>query len=154
MNDQAKKDALDFLMNEKVGVLATVAEGNPHAAFIYYICDEYFNIYFTTVVNTKKHQNIASGSKVAFTVGKTKPPQTVQIEGSAEIVSDENTINALAALYIDIATENTHYPVPLTKLDWEKGVVMYKITPTRLKWSDFTDSKKKEEKGVSVVIIG
>ena len=153
MNTHIKKEVLEFLMSQKIGVLSTVSDGKPHGSYIYYVVDENLDIYFTTPASTRKHQNIFSNNRVAFTVGTTKPPKTVQIEGEAEIVVDDNTIKALTALYVDVATENNHYPVPLTKLDWEQGVIMYRIRPTWLKWSNFTDSKKGKEHEVAVVVI-
>ena len=153
MKTPIKKEVLDFLMNQKIGVLSTISDGKPHGAYIYYIVDENLDIYFTTPATTRKNQNIFSNKRVAFTVGTTKPPKTVQIEGDAEVVVDGNTIKALTAAYIDIASENNHYPVPITKLDWEQGVVMYRIRPKWLKWSDFTDSKKDKKHKVSEVVI-
>ncbi len=154
MNTQIKKEALDFLMSQKVGVLATVVDGQPQASYIYYIVDEDFSVYFATVVNSRKHDNIQSNSKVAFTVGTIKPPFTVQLEGVAEVVVDENTIKAVTANYYDIATENNHYPVPITKLDVRNGLVVYKIKPIWLRFSDFTNRKNKGDHGISEVLIG
>ena len=153
MNDLLKKEVLKFLTDQKVGVVSTISENRPNGAYIYYIVDENLDIYFTTVVSTRKHKNIALNVNVAFTVGTIKPPKTVQIEGLAEVVTDENTLKALTALYANIVTENNHYPVPLTKLDWQQGVVMYRIRPTWLKWSNFASAKGKTDQGVSLVLI-
>jgi nitroimidazol reductase NimA-like FMN-containing flavoprotein (pyridoxamine 5'-phosphate oxidase superfamily) len=153
MNDLLKKEVLKFLMSQKVGVLSTISENKPHGTYIYYIADENFDVYFTTVVSTRKHKNISSNMNVAFTVGTIKPPKTVQIEGPAEVVTDKNIIMALTALYTEVATEDNHYPVPLTKLDWGEGVIMYRIRPTRLTWSNFASAKGKEGQAVSLVLI-
>jgi general stress protein 26 len=152
MKTQAKIDALKFLMSQKAGVLSTVNNGQPQSAFIYYIADENFSIYFATVVNSRKHDTIQVHNKVSFTVGTIKPPKTVQLDGTAEVVVNEDMIKAVTANYYDVATDNNHYPVPITKLDVGNGLVIYQIKPTWLQWSDFTE--KKEGYSVSEVIIG
>jgi general stress protein 26 len=153
MNTQAKKDAVEFLMSQKVGVLSTTSNNQPQSSYIYYIADEDLSIYFATVVNSRKHDNLQVDDKVAFTVGTIKPPVTVQIEGIAEVVVDKDTIKAVTANYYDVAVENAHYPVPITKLDVRNGLVVYRIKPTWLRYSDFTDRNKVEKHGISVVLI-
>lgn len=154
MKTQEKQEAIKFLMSQKVGVFSTIADGQPQSSYVYYIADEDLSIYFATVVNSRKHDNLQANSKVAFTVGTIKPPITVQVEGVAEIVVDENTIKAVTANYYDVATENSHYPVPITKLDVRNGLVVYRIKPTWVRYSDFTDRNKEDKHGISVVIIG
>jgi general stress protein 26 len=153
MNEQAKKEALEFLMSQKVGVLSTIADGKPHGAHVNYVVDENLDIYFITPIGSGKQKHISSNKNVAFTVGTAKPPKTVQVEGEAEAVTDDATIKAVVAQYVDDSTENNKNPVPLGKLDKPDGVIMYRIRPLWLKWSDFTDSKEKGKK-TSVVIIG
>ncbi len=153
-HEEAKQKALKFLMTQKGGVLSTVSADQPQSAFIFYDADENFDIYFPTAVTTKKHLNIQANNKVAFNISTIKPPQTIQIEGVVEQVTDRAITENALGNYIDSATYHTNHKAPLTKLDWEKGVILYRIKPTWLKWSDFSDSKTGKEHPVSVVIIG
>ncbi len=75
------------------------------------------------------------------------------MEGSAEQVTDKNTITAVLAGYVDVATDDMKHVAPITKLDWEKGVVIYKISPTWLRWSDFADTPPKEKSEMVTVLI-
>lgn len=153
MNTQAKKDALEFLMSQKNGVISTVTNEQPQSAYIYYMADENLNIYFITMIHSRKYNNIQLNNRVSFTVGSEKPPRTVQIDGTVEVVTDENTINKVTANYYSSMKENNLYPVPLTKLATTNGLTVYKIQPHWLRWSDFTDMKKKDDYGVSIVLI-
>ena len=47
-------DALAFLKNNFVGVLATSYLNLPYASTIYYTSDDKFNIYFVTKMNTRQ----------------------------------------------------------------------------------------------------
>jgi general stress protein 26 len=153
MHAQMKEEALKFLMAQKGGVLSTVWDDQPQSAFIYYDADEDFSIYFPTIVNTRKDQNIQAHNKVAFTVSTINPPRTVQIEGVAEQITDKEMIEAVMANYMDIATYQMKHAAPITKLERGKGVLVYKIRPTWLRWSDFSDAKIKKDHSVSVVLI-
>ena len=153
MNTQAKKDAYIFLKDQKIGVLSTILGQQPQSAFIYYTIDENLNIYFITLVNSRKYFNLQSNNKVSFTVAADNPPRTVQLDGTAEISTDTNTINTVTANYYAAITKNSQNPVPVTKLDVSGGLAVYKITPQWMKWSDFTDMEKKGGQGVTEVII-
>ncbi len=138
MKTPEKKEVVEFLMAQKAGVLSTVSGDQPHASYIYYVADEDMSIYFATPVNSQKHENIQVHNKVAFTVATINPPQTVQLEGSAEVVVDENTIKAVTANYYDIASSNKHSEIPITKLNLDNGLVIYRINPRSMRWSDFS----------------
>ena len=152
MNTQAKKYVLDFLKSQKIGVVSTVLGAQPQSANVYYTTDESLNIYFITPVNCRKYFNIQSNNKVSFVVGTENPPQTVQVDGTAEVVTDQNTINTVTANYYAALVKNNQ-PIPVTKLDVTGGLVVYKITPRWMRWSDFTDMIKKGGYGVTEVII-
>lgn len=153
MHEEIKKKALKFLMTQKGGVVSTVMGDQPQSAFVYYDVDENFTIYFPTVVTTRKHNAIQENNKVAFNVTSIQPPYTVQIEGVIERVDDQVVTENAVANYIDIATHHMKHKAPLTKLDWEKGVVLYRIVPTWLRWSDYSDTTSGSGAPTSVVLI-
>lgn len=152
MNDQ-RKAALDFLMTQKGGVVSTVSGDQPQSAFVYYEGDEDFSVYFVTTLTTRKYKNIQSNKKVSFTVATIKPPQTIQLDGMAEEVNDVDKVRIILANYMDTASSGVENKPPVTKLEWEKGLIIYRIKPTWLRWSSFIE----HENGIkrfSVILIG
>jgi len=152
-NEQAKKDALKFLMTQKGGVLSTLAGDQPQSAFVYYDVEEDFSFSILTVIDARKRKNMQAHNKVAFVVSTIKPPRTVEIEGVASQVTDKDIVENVLANYSDIATYQMKHAAPITKLGWERGVAIYEIKPTWLRWSDFSDTKSKKRRDVSVVLI-
>jgi uncharacterized pyridoxamine 5'-phosphate oxidase family protein len=151
MNDQTKKDALEFMMSQKGGVISTVSENQPESAFVFYDADEDFSVYFPTFLTSKKHQNIKINNKVSFNISSVKPARTIQIEGIAEEVTDKAILENAIGNYMDIATDEMRHEAPISKLNLEGGVVLYKIKPTWIKWSDYSNSKS--EKSLQSIVI-
>lgn len=74
---------------------------------------------------------------MAFTVSNEEEPQTVQMRGVAAEVPHENENIRIVEQLLKNVTSNPLYTAPLTKLDPGK-VVLIKITPHWMHWSDFT----------------
>ncbi|MHA4874923.1 pyridoxamine 5'-phosphate oxidase family protein, partial [Enterococcus faecium] len=82
-------EALSFLLAHNTGVLATIAsDGGPRARLVYYTCDDEFRVYFMSLANTRKAEDIANNAKAAFVVSETSLPRTLQIEGTVEDLTD------------------------------------------------------------------
>ena len=152
MNDQ-KAAALEFLMAQKGGVLSSVAGDQPQSAFMYYEADENFSIYFVTTLTTRKYKNFQTSKKVSFVVATMQPSETVQLDGVVEEVHDADKARAILANYMDTATADMKNEPPITKMNWEKGIVLYRITPTWLRWSSFIETENGRQRS-SVVLIG
>lgn len=135
---EEKKAALEFMKEHQAGVLATVdADGQPHASAVYYLCDDDFNIYFLTPLNTRKSVSIKKNPKVAFVVGRQDAPQTVQLEGVAqEIQYEEEKTKKVSDLVGVLMGASKFYP-PITKLD-KAEIVLYWIQPKWVRWADYT----------------
>ncbi len=151
MNNKSKDEALSFLMSQKGGVISTVSEIGPESAYVFYDADEDFSIYFVTVLDSRKHHNIQKNNNVSFVVSTVNPPQTVQIQGEAFEVQDREVLKNALANYIDIATYQMKNHAPLTKMSIDNGMIVYKIEPKWVRWSDYSDTKDGE---TSVVLIG
>lgn len=133
-----RDEALEFLVNHDVGVLATTsADGQPSARMVYYTCDDSFNVYFITLKNTRKAAQIAANAHVAFVVSETDTLHTIQIEGEAHDISETATNDALVTDFVKRLTKETPYGIPLTHLD-PSSLAFYKITPSWVRWGDFT----------------
>ncbi len=150
MNNKSKEEALSFLMSQKGGVISTVSDASPESAYVFYDADEDFSVYFVTVLDSRKHLNIQKNNNVSFVVSSVNPPQTVQIQGEAFVVEDKEVLKNALANYIDIATYQMKNKAPLTKMNIDEGMVVYKIDPNWVRWSDYSDAKDGEN---SIVLI-
>jgi general stress protein 26 len=138
-DSQAKRDeALSFLVNTDVGILATSSrDGQPSARMVYYTCDDSFNLYFITLKNTRKAAQIAQNSRVAFVVSEIDSPHTIQIEGEAHDISATATNDAMLTDFVKRLAAHTQFGIPLTHLDASE-LMFYRITPSWIRWGDFT----------------
>ena len=137
-SEGTRDEALSFLVNHDVGVLATISRaGEPHARTIYYTCDAAFNIYFITLKNTRKAMDVASNPRAAFVVSEIEVPKTIQIEGNIADLTDTATNDALLTGFIHRLTTDKPYSIPLTHMD-SGELKFYKLSPTWVRWGDFT----------------
>jgi len=144
MND-TKAEALAFLKNAKTGVLSTISkEGNPHARLVYFACDEAFNIYFMTMLNTRKAGDISAHPQVAFTVSTVEKPKTLQLEGTAEDVTDGPVADSTVEAIFKNLQSNEQYFAPLARMD-RGDVQFYRIAPTWIRFGAFTHGHTSEE---------
>lgn len=136
--DGKREEALSFLFAHTSGILATVSpEGNPHARLMYYTCDDFFNIYFLTVANTRKAGDIAAHPRAAFVISELEMPRTLQLEGTVENLTDTAVIDPLLTDFVHTLTSVKPYGIPLERFD-TGTLAFYRITPDWIRWGDFT----------------
>ena len=76
-----------------MGVIATVGkDGIPEAASVNYLLDENQIVCVLTDKDSRKVQNLRDNPHIAFVVGTTPVPHTVQIQGTAEIIESSNDL--------------------------------------------------------------
>ncbi|CAN5134304.1 hypothetical protein BH11PAT1_BH11PAT1_6600 [soil metagenome] len=142
---KTKKEVYVYLKSLAIAVLSTVSsEGNPHAAVIYFISDEDLNFYFLTKSDTRKAKNLTSHSEAALTIVDPNSPRTIQVTGPvSEIEEPQMYINIMDKISEENAKGNNFFwPPPLSKLDSDGDLVLYKLTPNWLRYADFTESTK------------
>jgi len=91
MNKELLNKIIMFLgiQKSKLGVVSTVnQESRPESAFVYFTFDENLNIYFATRDSSRKYKNILENKNVAFVMATENPPQTLQLEGVANVHND------------------------------------------------------------------
>ena len=138
VSEQNDKKALEFLSKHKTGVIASVTtDGVPHAATVYFTAGDDFSIYFLTKTSTKKYKIFTENGVIAFVVSSEEEPQTVQLQGVVKEVAREDQSMRIMERLLHNVTSNPLYTAPLSKLEDAK-VVLMKITPHWLRWSDFT----------------
>ncbi|MEK7612646.1 MAG: pyridoxamine 5'-phosphate oxidase family protein [Patescibacteria group bacterium] len=135
--ERARLDALAFLKRHKTGVLSTIpGQYQVHGSMVYYVADDYFNIYILTLITTRKFKAIQAHPQVAFTVSTPDMPQTLQIEGMAMDISlDEEAAKKKEEL-LAVLNSNPWFYGPITKLDPVETVVVW-IRPTWIRWADY-----------------
>ena len=137
MDENARKDALAFLLRHKTGVLSTLSpEGRVHGSMIYYIADENFNIYFLTLSNSRKFKALQANPAVAFTVATPEVPQTLQFEGVAMDISLDEEATKKKEQLLETLNSNPWFYPPVAKLDVADTVVVW-VRPTWVRWADY-----------------
>ena len=136
--EEKRDEALSFLVDHDIGVLATTSRaGEPHARTVYYTCDDSFKIYFITLKNTRKADDLLASPRAAFVVSQTDIPRTIQIEGVVSDLTETATLNPLISDFVHKLSEETEYGIPLTHLDASE-LKFYCLTPTWIRWGEFT----------------
>jgi general stress protein 26 len=125
-------DVKQFLDQFHECVISTVdVDMQPESATVGLSCDENFKFMIATNQSTRKAKNLQSNQAVAIVVGF-DGPKTVQIEGTAQIV-DKDNFNSRIQLHLDWVPSAKTY-------DGEPGQTYYLITPTWLRFTDYTKS--------------
>lgn len=135
--DNARRDALSFLKHHKTGVLSTISpERRAQASMVYYTADDDFNVYFLTLVNSRKYAALCAHPQVAFVVSSSEVPQTLQIEGAAiDISLDPEAAKKKEELF-DVLNSNPWFYTPVSKLDPAETSVVW-VRPTWVRWADY-----------------
>ena len=140
--ERARADALAFLKRHKTCVLATVsAEGEAHASMIYYTADDAFNVFFLTLMNSRKYAGITAHPQVAFTISTPETPQTLQIEGMATDISLDREVGKRKDAILEVLHSNDFFSPPIFKLDPAMSVVVW-IKPKWIRWADYAFAKE------------
>ena len=142
---QTRATALTFLQGHRTGVLSTLSPlGNPRSRLVYFAADSDFNVYFMSMNNTRKAEDIRAHNQAAFTVSSEEVPQTMQIEGMVEDITDRPTADdTVEALFANLRS-NTTYFTPLARLD-RGDIRFYRITPTWMRFGDFISGHSSAE---------
>ena len=83
--------------------LATVSDGKPWIATMYFVADDDLNVYWLSWPERRHSIELwANPSAEAAVAVKTDPPVIgVQLEGKVELVADKNLIQKVMTLYIE-----------------------------------------------------
>ena len=140
----SKQEVLKFLKEKELAVVSTVsAASKPESATVIYFIDDEFNFYFITRRNTRKFENLQLNKNVALVVGTELMPITVQIEGTAELITGEKG----EALVTEIAKRpqiQSLYFGPFLEL---KGIdfAAFKVKINWLRWLSIDPETGKED---------
>lgn len=143
----SKQEVLEFLVQNKLGTLATVTKsGKPHADSIYYTVDDTFEISFLTETGTLKYKNIQYQNDVFFVVTNIEKKITAHIKGTASLVTDKDSLKIMMkrlAIMLN-GGESFDAVLPILKRD-DGNLVVVKISPEEVRFSDYGGSGLREE---------
>ena len=84
-------EAKKFVHSKKLGVISTVSpKGKPESATVLYLLDDNWNLFFITRNDSRKAANLQINKYVSFVVGTDLGPTTMQMNGEAEQLTDED----------------------------------------------------------------
>lgn len=144
-----REEALKFLKDNHTMVVATVSrDGIPHAATVYYMVDDKFDLYFCTGEETKKFLNIKDNAKVALAIGAGPDIKTIQGGGMAEIITEGKSDLMIRMGKIFHLQQSQFWPVIATE---HQSIALMKIN---VEWMTFLhvflDGEKYAEKKCKV----
>lgn len=120
--------------------MATVSPDQiPKVAFVYYGSDEQLHLYCCTFKGSRKFKNIEFNNKVAFVIGQEVQAMTLQLEGTARIITDKLEKADVMDKYAKKATANpdsVFFP-PIISLAAESLMEFIEITIEWFKFSIF-----------------
>jgi len=129
---------LSLVTRQNSAVISTVDKyGNAHGAVVHYVFED-GNFFIVTKAQTNKAKNINTHPQVALTIHAINSLKTAQILGNAEQEYDTGIKDRVFSNITEPKqySEGNHLP-PVTSL--KKGdVVVIKITPTDIKYQDFS----------------
>jgi general stress protein 26 len=134
----ATDEAIKFLKNHDLGVLSTIDRtGNVHGAVIYYLVDENNFVYMLTKSETGKGRNVYAHSQVALTVHETGTMKTVQLQGIANVETNQQTKDNIFSEMVKPRLYSSEMKMPpVTKLH-EGAFMIIRINPTIISFHDY-----------------
>ena len=128
-----------FIKQHLLGIVTTVNVVNkPEAALVGIAVTENLEIIFDTIKASRKYQNILQNPEVALVIGWDNET-TVQYEGKATILGDDDEALRLKEIYFEV------YPDGLDRVKTMEGLVHIKITPEWLRYSNYNEPVVIEE---------
>lgn len=136
---QFDNGAVAFLKEHDLAVLSTVDRtGNVHGAVVYYVTDQSNFVYVLTKSETGKSRRIYEHSQIALTVHEVGTQQTLQMQGTAEVETDQNIKDYVLSQILKPRPYRgqTQLP-PVTKLH-EGSFMIIRIRPRLMSYHDYS----------------
>ncbi len=124
-----------YLETQSTLALATVnAAGYPEVTPLFYVSDERLNLYWLSAPSSRHSVNLTARPRVAATVYASAWQWSdivgLQIEGSAEVISDERVREQITVIYLRKFTLPGEFDTIIA------GSALYVLRPHWLRWMD------------------
>ena len=131
--------ARKFLKSQKTMVLASISNNlEPEAATVYFVSDDYFNLFFMTSKTSKKTENLRINGKVSFVMGW--GPEVITIQGGGIAKELEKREAEVFYELIKKVTFESAIKLPILQLA-KDGYCTFKITPS---WMSYLNMEKEK----------
>lgn len=144
MNEATISMAKQFLSDNRLGTLSTLSSETafPQSVVVYYVFEGDY-IYFVTAKNSQKIRNIQKNKQIALCVFDKANLISLQIEGEADINSDEALKTKIPQKILEVvkSSENTFSLPPVVLLSSESGIAVVRIKLQNFKYSIFIDNR-------------
>jgi general stress protein 26 len=124
-----KAELCEFIARHRYGVVATThADGSAECALVGIAVSTELEIYFDTIGDTRKGQNLRRDPRIAVVIGWDNE-QSVQLEGLADEPKDAE-LAVLKRIYY------AAWPDGPGRESWP-GITWFRVTPRWIRFSDF-----------------
>lgn len=145
--NNSKAKLIEYISANPIAVVSTTNDKSvPHAAAVYVCVDEDCHVYFTTKKDTRKFDNLVANPSVALTIVRPADNSTLQAEGKASIVKDNEVISNVFKKLAKIYAHGPDWQPPIAKL--KEGP--YEIIGIELKKARLANFKGKAAGSASV----
>ncbi len=132
-------DAVKFMHSREVAVLSSIDRtGNINGSPVYYLVDQQNQIYIITKEGTTKVRNILSNNQVALTIFDEKKAKTLNIQATAEFISDQKIIGQVFNEIVRPRNYENRVKLPPVAYLNAGDFKVLRITPISGKYSDYS----------------
>lgn len=121
----------NYLDQQHMMQLATVADGQPWCCTVYYVVDDAYNLYWASLPTRRHSREIAEHPRVAAAIPvkfvKGEPVAGIQISGTAEQLTPSENIRTMAKRYAEKFNRDAAWIEDFVTGKTEHR--LYKITP-------------------------
>lgn len=130
-----------FLHQNQTAVLSTIdRNGNVHGAVVYYFVDAKNTVYILTKADTNKAHNILAHPQMALTVYSPDQPQTLQLQGMAQIEPDQGIKDFVFRQLSQPRNYGSKIDLPPVTKSTKGSYIVIRINLTNSVFSDFSKS--------------
>jgi len=135
-------EGLTFLKEHDLAVLSTVDRtGSVHGAVIYYLVDQSNLVYLLTKSETGKGRNVYAHSQVALTVHEPGTMQTLQLQGIAEVETDQTIKDKVFTAIVKPRPYRSKMELPPVAKLHEGAFMVIRISPTFMSYHDYSKTE-------------
>ena len=144
----------DFLSSHHSGILVTADTGGaPHGAVVYYTLDNDFSLLIGTKSETQKYKNIEENAQVAFIVYDEAAQTTIQLQGRAIIISDQNGLNSIVNAMYSNSAELSHRVLPPVEKLIAGEYTAIRIVPQSIKFAVYARPDSEDDDMLETVLF-
>lgn len=148
MNSESQRNkARSFLKTHDVAVIATASQsGEPHAAAINYIADDWCNVFFLAREHTQKFENLMRNPSCWLIVSDPHYVSSVEVRGPAIRIDNEARITRLLGEFSKSIRSNSPWPLPIMRRQGSEAH-LFELKPQYIVYADFRPSHNNGHEG-------